>query len=522
MTMSLVRVEGITLDVAGCAIFRDTSFSIRQGENWAIVGPTGSGKSLLAMALAGQVPLACGSIRYDFVDAADVDSARFGWFPRGSVLRVSPDDHRRLAEGDGTYYQARWHASGSAGQDSVSDRLTRQSIFAINPFEVLARLDESESFDRRRAEAIETFGLGALLGRAVHHLSHGETKKLVLARAWIRHPRLLILDDPLAGLDVTSRDTLRAALDRLAASGVTLVIVTPRPRELPSCVNRALIVEHRRVTAACSREDLDGRSTDAGSDLAPAIGSAMGSALDPSGSRVPGNGHPPEVLVRLRDVSVRYGSVPVLSNVSFSLLRGECWALLGPNGSGKTTLLSLILADNPQAYSNDVEVFGMRRGTGESIWEIKSRIGTASPEIHAHTPKGLDALDVVLSGLTGAIHGSREPSPEDSNRAIARLREFVPQAIGRSFGELSFAEQRLVLVARAMVGSPELLLLDEPCQGLDAMSRALVAESVHSAAVTYGVSVIYVTHEIDELPPCITHLLELRSGRTVRSGPIRS
>jgi molybdate transport system ATP-binding protein len=164
----------------------------------------------------------------------------------------------------------------------------------------------------------------------------------------------------------------------------------------------------------------------------------------------------------------------------------------------------------------------MRRGTGESIWEIKSRIGTASPEIHAHTPKGLDALDVVLSGLTGAIHGSREPSPEDSNRAIARLREFVPQAIGRSFGELSFAEQRLVLVARAMVGSPELLLLDEPCQGLDAMSRALVAESVHSAAVTYGVSVIYVTHEIDELPPCITHLLELRSGRTVRSGPIRS
>ncbi len=222
----------------------------------------------------------------------------------------------------------------------------------------------------------------------------------------------------------------------------------------------------------------------------------------------------------MSNVSVRYGASVVLSNASFTLLRGQCWALLGPNGAGKTTLLSLILADNPQGYSNDVEVFGIRRGTGESIWDIKSRIGSASPELHAHMPPEVHALDIVVSGFAGTIHPHADCTPEQTKNAAATLLAFAPGAVGRRFGELSFAEQRLVLIARALVRDPELLVLDEPCHGLDADNRARVLSAVNRAAWTRGTSIIFVTHQADELPACITHVLELRDGRVVRSGPL--
>jgi molybdate transport system ATP-binding protein len=109
--------------------------------------------------------------------------------------------------------------------------------------------------------------------------------------------------------------------------------------------------------------------------------------------------------------------------------------------------------------------------------------------------------------------------PEQAEQAASRLREFVPEAVGRSFGVLSFAEQRLVVIVRALVRAPELLILDEPCHGLDARNRAHVIEAVDRAVQTHGTSVLYVTHQADELPTCITHVLELRMGHVVRSGP---
>jgi molybdate transport system ATP-binding protein len=110
-----------------------------------------------------------------------------------------------------------------------------------------------------------------------------------------------------------------------------------------------------------------------------------------------------EAVVDLRDVTVRYGAVTVLDRVSLRVAPGEHWTITGPNGAGKSTLLSLILADNPQAYVNHVEVFGRCRGSGESIWEIKERIGWVSPEIHAYYPAGALALDVVGSGFFGSV-----------------------------------------------------------------------------------------------------------------------
>jgi molybdate transport system ATP-binding protein len=206
--------------------------------------------------------------------------------------------------------------------------------------------------------------------------------------------------------------------------------------------------------------------------------------------------------VDLREVTVRYGGVTALDRVSLRVAAGEHWAIAGPNGAGKSTLLSLVLADNPQAYANHVEVLGRRRGGGESIWELKGRIGWVSPEIHAYHPAGALALDVVASGFFGSLglHAALEP-----DRA--------------ALAELSHGMQRLVFVARALVADPPLLVLDEPCQGLDAQARARVLAAVDGAVREGRSTLLYVTHQADELPGSITHVLELEAGRAVRSGP---
>jgi len=218
-------------------------------------------------------------------------------------------------------------------------------------------------------------------------------------------------------------------------------------------------------------------------------------------------------------VTIRYGATTILDHVSFRLRRGEHWAISGPNGAGKSTLLSLVLGDNPQAYANRVRLFGRQRGSGESIWELKARIGAVSPELHAHYPAETRVLDAVCSGLFGSVGLYHACRPEDRARARAWLVRFgVPAGEDLILGELSYGLQRLVLVARALVSAPELLVLDEPCQGLDGAGRRRVIEAVDAAAEASPVGVLFVTHRADEVPRCVTHTLELERGRVVRAG----
>jgi len=510
----LVTVEGITVLGGGRELFAGTSWILREGEHWGLLGPNGSGKSVLAAALCGQAALARGSIRYHFLEVEEARDARFGWFPRGSVVRVGGDDRRRLAEQYSPYHQARWNASQSGSGDTVSALLARQSVEGLNPYQVLEPRGDEAGYRARAARAVELFGLGPLLERRVLQLSSGETQKLLLARAVLRAPRLLVLDDPLAGLDRESRATVREALDGLASGGMHLVVATPRPEDLPACVGRALLVREHRVAARLGRREL--------AALVPAAaGRARPRAA--AGRRRAGRAHAAgDALVEMRGVSVRYGRTTILDCVDFRVRRGEHWAIAGPNGAGKSTLLSLVLADNPQAYANRVRLFGRQRGTGESIWEVKARIGAVSPELHAHYPGGTRVLDVVCSGLSGTLGAYRDCPESDRARARAWLERFgLAAEEDRVLAELSFGLQRLVLVARALVADPELLVLDEPCQGLDADARRRVIAAVDSAAASSRASILFVTHRSDELPRCITHTLQLRRGRVLRAGPRR-
>jgi molybdate transport system ATP-binding protein len=223
----------------------------------------------------------------------------------------------------------------------------------------------------------------------------------------------------------------------------------------------------------------------------------------------------------MENVNVSYNGTPILKHIHWTVRGGEHWALLGPNGSGKTTLLSLILGDNPQAYANQITLFGRRRGSGESIWEIKKHVGWVSPELHLYYPKRGSCLDVVCSGLfdsVGLYHACSSGHREVARSWMRRLG--LPDYADAAFAGLSEGEQRMVLIARALVKRPSLLVLDEPCQGLDAGHRDRVLHIIDAAGQHLGTSVIYVTHNTGELPKLITHVMRLSRGQIVEQGRI--
>jgi molybdate transport system ATP-binding protein len=216
----------------------------------------------------------------------------------------------------------------------------------------------------------------------------------------------------------------------------------------------------------------------------------------------------------MRGVSVWYDGSRILDNVDWTIRQGQHWALLGPNGSGKSTLLGMILGDHPQAYANDVVLFGRPRGAGESIWEIKRKTGWVSPELHLYYPKRLSCLDVVCSGFYDSVGLYRQPTPDQLRQALEWMERLqVANRSGVPFAQASEGEQRLVLIARAIVKQPLLLILDEPCQGLDEPNRRRTLETISEIGTEFHTSIVYVTHDVEKLPSIITHALTLDQGR---------
>jgi molybdate transport system ATP-binding protein len=500
----LVSLHRIALRSVGRLYFADADWDICDGEHWAILGPNGSGKSLMASALAGQIPVAQGSITYrlgdDAVAAHDLGAT---YARRGQVVLLSLAQQQTLAAKYAGYHQARWNSSESEDGPTALALLGHHSIFAINPFEVLPVAEQEPAFERRRQRAIDLLGLAPLLGRRVKQLSNGEMRRLLLARAVASGPRLLILDDPFSGLDVDGRQQLHGVMNELSHD-TTVVVATARRDDLPSCITHVLEVKDGQIiTKRMADRTSLGASTKETTPIARRLAAPLRGAMVT-----------PETLVEMNGVTVRYGDAVILDNVSFSLRRGEHCALLGPNGAGKSTLLSLLLADNPQAYANDIRLFGRPRGSGESIWDIKSRIGWVAPELLLHYPAGWSCREVVLSGFFASVGLYHDGLPEydaKAHRILAWLS--LDSLADRPLRELSHGSQRMVLLARALVANPDLIVLDEPCQGLDPQHTAMVNQSVDRVAHEMATSTIYVTHHESEIPSCITRVLRLKNGR---------
>lgn len=463
---------------------------LNDGEQLAIVGPNGAGKSLLVDLLTGKLPLLQGFPTYDF---------------RPSASSMAYDNIKYIAFRDtygsadaNYYYQQRWNQTE---QDDVP--LVRELLGGHTNDEVRNRL-------------FRLFGLEPLLDKKIILLSSGELRKFQLTKALLTSPRILIMDNPFIGLDATTRQMLSQLMEELTQQlPLQIVLVLSMMEDVPTFITHVIPVDSMRVGEKMERssylkqfavEDASRRESD---EVSYAVTNSLVAAVPYQGTNFCGS-----EVVKLNKVSIRYDDRTILSELDWLVQRGEKWALSGDNGSGKSTLLSLICADNPQSYACDISLFGRRRGTGESIWEIKQHIGYVSPEMHRAYLKNLPTIEIVASGLHDSIGLYVRPKPEELEQCMRWMEIFGIGALKeRPFLQLSSGEQRLALLARAFVRDPELLILDEPLHGLDTYNRRRVKRIIEAFCRREDKTLIMVTHYANELPSCITHRIHLKKPR---------
>ena len=454
---------------------------IERGEQIAIVGDNAAGKSRLVEVLTGHYPLLLNEVQYDFSECQSP-------LVSDNLKYISFRDS--YGEQDGTYYyQQRWNQ-----HDIADDTPTVGQLLKSNSYTQLFHLDE-------------------LADKYIISLSSGELRKFQMAKALATSPRILILDNPFIGLDAEARKDFRDLLEVLTKEANMLVILILSKRDdIPDFITHVLpveglrllpkmtLAEYRKQYAAIPRPKLS-------DDIKTWIASQPVRDLKVTDFYPHDGGE----ILRFRDVSIRYGNRTILQPLNWTVREGERWALSGPNGSGKSTLLSLVCADNPQAYACNIELFGHRRGTGESIWQIKKHIGYVSPEMHRAYLRDISAIDVVASGLSDSVGLYVRPKPEQKQVCLDWMRVFgIEEVADRSFLQLSSGEQRLCLLARAFVKDPELLILDEPLHGLDDKNRQLVRQIIKCFCQRPHKTLVMVTHYQEELPDCITHHLRLQ------------
>ena len=459
------------------------NLSIYKGEQIAIVGPNGAGKSRLIDIMIGRWPLLMNDVEYDFTPSTSSlvsDNIKYITF-RDSY----GDSDTNL------YYQQRWNS-----QDLEITPLVRDLLPVIHDSHLTERL-------------YSLFGVEEMLDKHIVLLSSGEMRKFQIVKTLLANPRILIMDNPFIGLDADTRTLLKNLFSQLINQfSLQLVLVVSKPNDIPDFITHVIPVEdlicgekttRLEYLSSCYQEPLCVLSKEKIQRILE---------LENKNEKLD-----TDDIVHLDKVSIRYGNRCILNNLDWTIKKGEKWALRGENGAGKSTILSLICADNPQSYTCNITLFGKKRGTGESIWDIKKRIGYVSPEMFRSYLKNLPVIDIVASGLFDTVGLYRRPKPEQLIMCEWWLDIFgISHLKERNFLHLSSGEQRLVLLARAFVKDPDLLILDEPLHGLDNYQCRLVKDIIEVFCQRMDKTLIMVTHYPEELPSCITNTLHIRKN----------
>jgi len=443
------------------------AFTLNAGEYWAVIGGNGSGKSALACLFNGDLSLQQGSIE---------------GLSGQSIHVVSFEEQQALIErekerDDGTILDVVWEGTP-----------------------VMELFEEVCDNPNTIAKWVAQFNLKAVLDKGFRKLSTGETRKVILIRALLSDCDLLVLDEPFDGLDINSQQHLKTILDDLQQSGQNMLLILNRLDEVPSWVSHLGFIHNLTLELQGPIKEILQHET----VKAMLHFSSRQFALpnkDPSSPHLELDQAQP--LVQLNEGRVAYTDRLIFDNLNWTIGQGEHWVIQGPNGCGKSTLLNLISGDHPQCYANDLTVFGIKRGSGESIWDIKQHIGIISASLQWQYKGSVNVLSTVISGLFDTI--GLYSKVTDSQKALALdwldqvgLSDKANQPLQR----LSFGEQRLVLICRAMIKQPALLILDEPCQGLDDSNRHLVLGFIDLLAQQQDTSLLYVTHHEADLLPC--------------------
>ncbi|MBN2636660.1 MAG: ATP-binding cassette domain-containing protein [Prolixibacteraceae bacterium] len=494
---SEIVVKGVNLEFKANhkKIIQSVNLEIKRGEAYVITGPSGSGKTTLAKIIGGELKPTFGQLTI-CEDLKTAMVSQQDGFIRASGLRT-------------TYYGQRYEDPNHEGIPTVSDYLRKAvAIFHENLFNDLQYQP----------------GIEDLLQRKLLSLSNGERKRVQLAVALLGSPDLLILDQPFVGLDVQAREKLAQLFRKLKSNGITFIIVSD-PEHIPDFADIVVELNEGTITKKVSVEEYaDSEEAKVESDVDDVFFNELVKKNDNY-----------QFIVRMKNVNVSLGGKQILSGINWEVKPGEKWVLKGHNGAGKTTLLSLITADNPQGYTSDLVLFDRKRGSGESIWDIKKKLGFVSPELHLYflrnksiynpaasaqiSYNSLSCFDVILSGLKDEIGFNSSKSERSLRLAKQWLQLLKMEHLKNSpFLYSSLGEQRIILLARALIKLPELLILDEPCQGLDPAQTRRFIKLLDFINERGNTTMIYVTHRAEEIPMCITHCLELENGWIKSSG----
>lgn len=533
MERSLISLKNVRIqDLKGTKIdFLDWQMNL--GEAWLVIGPNGGGKADFLQALSG---------KNQFVDNA-TNSTVCTCF-ENSTETVSLERAALLIQEerdlDESEYMDRID-EGRSGRRFICEVLggpdARHRSSPLPP--IASRLETLPE--------VKLCGVEKILDRGLKFMSTGEIRRTLLCRALLSGKKLLILSDPFAGLDAQSRSILLEFFQKMvkrqnegSLNGTSIILAMERYHEIPDSITNVLEFTDKKVSFCGTKKEYESllaernalkeqeRSAEKQeflSQLSEAQGAVVAravvaEAVSEAGAGVPesdsdAQNSPENALVCMNGVNVGWDGRQVLKDFSWTVLPGQHWFIRGPNGSGKTTLLELITGDNKQVYCNDVWLFGRKRGTGESIWDIKKNLGIVSYRLHVEYRMvgGTCLEDVIISGF----HDSIGLYEQKTDMEISAAKKWLKLAgfEGReteSFGSLSYGEQRAVLIMRAAVKSPKLLILDEPCHGLDEQYRQKILDLLETVALSGTTTLLHVTHDPTEVLEAEKHILELCPG----------
>ncbi|MCG8415293.1 MAG: ATP-binding cassette domain-containing protein [Pseudomonadales bacterium] len=480
----LVRVENALCRIGRRAVMRISEFTINEGEHWCLFGPNGAGKSVLASLIAGQRTETGSYVRY-----------AEGFDPTRDCLFVSFEEQQRLWQQDNRLDMSEY-SERAEDKGTVVDVLIRSGRAGTSEDETLF------------LKLVAQLNLQEILQKGIRFLSSGQIRRVLIARALYAATggthKLVILDDPLEAIDKDSRQRIISCITEHQGSGLSSLLLCRRQQDVLPGVSHLALMEDLQITAQGERSEVE-----SGEQFRQLIHRSPKVAVElPKPATEQPQPTAEDRLIELKGVDASYGDLPVLRNVSWTMTGADHVLIEGPNGCGKSTLLSLIDGENHKGYGQEVYLFGRRKGSGETVWDIKSRFGVVSNELHNKYVKGWKVLDVVVSGFFDSVGLYDDSGSAEWDGAREWLAALGIDGLEKEYyHELSFGQQRLVLLARAMVKHPWVLVLDEPCVGLDDYHRKLIIGTLEMIARQTHTRICYVSHVAGEELGFITQRL---------------
>lgn len=475
----------------GFLIFEKLDFIWRKGQQWAIIGQSGKELTAFLETLRGNTVVSSGEIHRHFSLSYSQLKNTIGEVHsyRDLMSYVSQKyELKNRSNQQNFYFQQRFNSSESEATETVKEYLRQIEAKIEGPWTA--------------EKTTKILNLNHLLDQSLLKLSNGETRRLVLASGLMRQPLIYLMDQPMTGLDSKTRAEFGVILREMIQARVH-VLLTTSPDEIPEGITHVAELNSKGISQSWTKEDFPHQKH---ISVKPTWDWELLRKL------LPAETSEKKSLIRLENVSIQYGEKKILQDLSWEVRSGERWLVKGPNGSGKSTLISLLIGENPQAYSQNIYLFERKRGTGESIWDVKRPIGFMAPELSRFFPANQTCRKVILSGLFDTMGLFKKTSTEQNTKVEAWMKLFDLESV-KDFPiqRLSLAQQRWTLLARALIKQPKILILDEASQGLDDSQRALFKETIEKVCTYSGISLIYVSHYTADIPRQIDKMLDLES-----------